>query len=255
MTFPMEYHVGVNRPARRSVPASLSFFGIFLLSFFLVSAASAQFGSVTGPVAPRTGGVAPPTGAVAGVPLAHNGFVPTSSGAGHVSGIPHSPGHSHDGDGHHDPHHSANGVAYYPYIYGVPVPYSVDVTGGDNPDGDNDDDNDPEYQGGPTIFDRRGSGAASYVPLAPPRPPTNDAVAQSEREQAPEPPQAPTTLVFKDGHQLEVLNYAIVGSTLYDLTPGHPRKVALAELDLSATEKQNDDHGVTFQLPPSAQAN
>lgn len=266
MTLPLEYHVAVNRPARRSVPASLFLFGIFLLSFFLVSAASAQFGSVTGPVAPRTGSVAPPTasfaapptGAVApraGVPFAHSGFVPIRSSAGRVGGIPHSPGHSHNGDGHHDPHHSANGVAYYPYIYGVPVPYSVDVTDPDNPDGDNDDDNDPEYQGGPTIFDRRGSGAASYVPLAPPRPPNNDAVAQSESEQAPEPPQAPTTLVFRDGHQLEVLNYAIVGSTLYDLTPGHPRKVALAELDLSATEKQNDDHGVTFQLPPSAQAN
>ena len=267
MIFPLEYHVGVNHPARRSVPASPSLFGILLLSLFLGSPASAQFGSVTGPVAPRTGGVAPPTasfaapptGAVApraGVPFAHNGFVPISSGAVHVSGIPHSPGHSHNGGiGHHYPHHGANGVAYYPYIYGVPVPYSADVTDAGNPDGDSDDDNDPEYQGGPTIFDRRGSGAASYVPLAPPRPANNAEIAQSESEQSPDPPQAPTTLVFKDGHQLEVLNYAIVGSTLYDLTPGHPRKVALAELDLSATEKQNDDHGVTFQLPPSAQAN
>jgi hypothetical protein len=52
-----------------------------------------------------------------------------------------------------------------------------------------------------------------------------------------------------------VNNYAIVSQTLYDLTSGHPRKIALADLDLPATEKQNDDHGVTFQLPPSAQAN
>jgi hypothetical protein len=52
-----------------------------------------------------------------------------------------------------------------------------------------------------------------------------------------------------------VNNYAIVSQTLYDLTPGHPRKIALADLDLAATEKQNDDHGVVFQLPPSAQAN
>jgi hypothetical protein len=52
-----------------------------------------------------------------------------------------------------------------------------------------------------------------------------------------------------------VNNYAIVSQTLYDLTPGHPRKIALADLDLPATEKQNDDRGVTFQLPPSAQAN
>jgi hypothetical protein len=62
-------------------------------------------------------------------------------------------------------------------------------------------------------------------------------------------------LVFKDGHALEVDNYAIVSQTLYDLTPGHARKIALADLDLPATEKQNDDRGVTFQLPPIAQAN
>ncbi len=192
MTFSMEYYVGVNRPARRSVPASPIVFGIFLLSLFLVSAASAQYVSVTGSVAPRTGGVAPPTasyvppptGAAAfrtSVPFVNNGYVPVSSGTVHVGEIPHSPGHSHNGsNGHHDPHHSANGVAYYPYIYGVPVPYSMDVAGPGNPDGDSDDDNDPEYQGGPTIFDRRGSGAASYVPLAPPRPPNSDVLAQSE---------------------------------------------------------------------------
>ncbi len=62
-------------------------------------------------------------------------------------------------------------------------------------------------------------------------------------------------LVFKDGHKLEVGNYAIVGPTLFDLTPGHPRRVAFADLDLEATRQQNDDRGVTFQLPPSAQAN
>jgi hypothetical protein len=78
---------------------------------------------------------------------------------------------------------------------------------------------------------------------------------QSRSDPAPDPPQPPTTLVFKDGRQLEVNNYAIVSQTLYDLTPGHPRKIALADLDLSATQKQNDDRGVLFQLPPSAQAN
>jgi hypothetical protein len=71
----------------------------------------------------------------------------------------------------------------------------------------------------------------------------------------PDAPQPATTLVFRDGHQIEVTNYAIVGGTLFDLTPGHQRKVALAELDLPATEKQNDDRGVVFQLPASAQAN
>jgi hypothetical protein len=42
---------------------------------------------------------------------------------------------------------------------------------------------------------------------------------------------------------------------LFDLTPGHARRVALADLDLEATRKQNDDRGVTFQLPQPPQAN
>jgi hypothetical protein len=61
--------------------------------------------------------------------------------------------------------------------------------------------------------------------------------------------------VFKDGQRLDVSNYAIVGNTLYDLTPGHRRKVALAELDLSATAKENDDRGIDFQLPPGTSKN
>jgi hypothetical protein len=74
---------------------------------------------------------------------------------------------------------------------------------------------------------------------------------------APEPVsnQPDTVLVFKDGHQLEVANYAIVGSTLFDLTDGHRRKIPLSELDLIATGKQNDDRGVDFQVPSGAEAN
>lgn len=128
------------------------------------------------------------------------------------------------------------------------------------------DDDDAEYQGGPTVFDRRGSGAASYVPPTYSGPAHAKLPAHAQSEDAPdssayskpdppEPPQPPTTLVFKDGRQLVIENYAIVSQTLYDLTSGHSRKIALADLDLPATEKENDDHGVAFQLPPSAQAN
>jgi hypothetical protein len=151
-----------------------------------------------------------------------------------------------------------------PLMYAVPVPYAVDAAP-DAPYDDNSDspdiDNDPGYQGGPTVFDRRGRGERSYIP------PANDVA----RDRGTQPAQAaqdssadasdsaetqdPTTLVFKDGHQLDVTNYAIVGTTLFDLTPGHARKVALADLDLDATRKQNDNRGVLFQLPPSAQAN
>jgi len=65
----------------------------------------------------------------------------------------------------------------------------------------------------------------------------------------PEAKQPQTVLVFKDGRQLDVENYAIVGGTLYDLSEGHTKKVALAELDLAATAKQNDERGVEFRVP------
>jgi hypothetical protein len=136
------------------------------------------------------------------------------------------------------------------------MPYSADVL-----DNGASDDNDPNYQGGPTVFDRRGAGPYSYIPPGY-ESPDEPTAAQTQAEDtppagynpSPEPPQDPTVLVFKDGHQLEIGNYAIVNQTLYDLTPGHPRRIALADLDLAATQKQNDDHGVPFDLP-SSQAN
>jgi hypothetical protein len=64
--------------------------------------------------------------------------------------------------------------------------------------------------------------------------------------------QPSTVLVFKDGHQSDVLNYAIVGDTLFDLGAGRTRKIRLADLDLPATRKANDERGVDFQIPASA---
>lgn len=62
-------------------------------------------------------------------------------------------------------------------------------------------------------------------------------------------PQPSTVLVFKDGHQADVSNYAIVGDTLFDFSSGRTRKVLLADLDLAATGKANDARGVDFQIP------
>ena len=64
--------------------------------------------------------------------------------------------------------------------------------------------------------------------------------------------QPQTVLVFRDGHQVDVENYAIVGGMLYDLSAGHTKKVALAELDLAATVKQNDERGVQFRVPATS---
>ena len=70
------------------------------------------------------------------------------------------------------------------------------------------------------------------------------------KEQAPE-PATPTVLVFRDQHKQEVSNYAIVGQTLWAFVPQHHQKIPLAELDIPATVKANDDRGVTFRVPAS----
>jgi hypothetical protein len=135
------------------------------------------------------------------------------------------------------------------------VPYAVDNgPADDQPEAVEDD---ADYQGGATVFDRRGNGDRSYLP------PVKQAAPAHAPEQAeadppaadPDPPLPPTVLIFKDGHTVEVGNYAIQGATLFDLTPGHRRKIAIADLDLEATRRQNDERGVSFQLPQSTRVN
>jgi hypothetical protein len=60
-----------------------------------------------------------------------------------------------------------------------------------------------------------------------------------------------TVFVFKDGHKIETQNYAIQGQTLYDFSNDHLTKVKLAELDLDATKKANDELGITVRFPAS----
>jgi hypothetical protein len=164
-------------------------------------------------------------------------------------------------------------VPYYPYDDSYNGPIAPEA--GQAPE-------DPEQAGGPTIFDRRGSGALApndYQPAragAPvPRPKTETAVVQpppasagsassddvlATKAEAPTPApavsaQPATILVFKDGHKVEVGNYAIVGSYLFDLTQGHRMKIALSDLDLPATQKANEDEGIDFSVPHSPDGN
>jgi hypothetical protein len=62
-------------------------------------------------------------------------------------------------------------------------------------------------------------------------------------------PNEPSVLVFRDGHQQEVSNYAIMGQTVY-VFDKRTQKVALAELDVPATIKANDERGLEFTVPP-----
>lgn len=58
-----------------------------------------------------------------------------------------------------------------------------------------------------------------------------------------------TVLVFRDHHQQEVENYAIVGQTLWTFAPQHNQRIPLSDLDLTATAQANDDRGLTFRIP------
>jgi hypothetical protein len=133
---------------------------------------------------------------------------------------------------------------FFPFS-GVGYPYTQVVV---VPEADAYYDDEDEYEGGPTIFDRRGS----Y--------PRRSGVPTVERESAPQPAaaaappepvvaQPSTLLIFRDGHQTELQNYAIVGDTLFDLTDNRSHKIQLADLDLPATRKANDTRGVDFEVP------
>lgn len=58
-----------------------------------------------------------------------------------------------------------------------------------------------------------------------------------------------TVLVFRDKHTQEIQNYAIVGNTLWVFTEQRAWKIPIANLDVPATTRANEDRGADFQLP------
>jgi hypothetical protein len=83
-----------------------------------------------------------------------------------------------------------------------------------------------------------------------------DATADAAPAMPADPPepvvaQPSTVLVYKDGHRSKVMNYAIVGDTLFDFSGDRTHKILLADLDIPATQKANDAAGVEFKLPPT----
>ena len=81
--------------------------------------------------------------------------------------------------------------------------------------------------------------------------------ASSSREQASDnethEPSPATVLVFRDQRREEVQNYAIVGQTLWIFSPLRTEKIPLAEIDLAASAKANEDRGVEFRVPGTAE--
>lgn len=75
---------------------------------------------------------------------------------------------------------------------------------------------------------------------------------QSSRQSQAAEIRAQTVLVYRDGHTEQVQNYAIVGKTIWIFDESRARKVALSELDLPATKRDNEDRGIDFLLPSSS---
>jgi hypothetical protein len=68
-------------------------------------------------------------------------------------------------------------------------------------------------------------------------------------------PQAAITLVFKDGHSQQVHNYAVTKTTLYildDAASGRRPEIPLSTIDVAATERANQEAGVDFAVPATA---
>jgi hypothetical protein len=192
----------------------------------------------------------PPSVTSIGFQQGSRGATSHSSSGSHSSRSSQPGSHPHPGNSHHGSFHRGDHNGGRGAIYGVPYFYPYTYDAGQY------DENQPveqpaedEYLGGPTIFDRRGPGTG--------RPAEDENYAEEKSPSKPAPVaeeepvsnQPDTLLVFKDGHQLEVSNYAIVGTTLFDLSDGHRHRIPLSELNLTATAKENDDRGIDFQLP------
>jgi hypothetical protein len=230
MPLPWEYDTGVRRRNRATVAG----FGVLLALLLSVSLAQGQIHGTPPSVTSMGFGGRAINGTRPSVtslgPHGYTGFNRPSSGGPRPGNPNHRPRYPWGSVGYY-------GVPYYGY-YG---------------DGYYDNGN---YDNGPAAEnyapdDGYTSGQVQgYVPRPPEPANGSSSATPGPADQSP-----PTVLVFKDGHQLEVENYAIVGNTLFDLTEGHRRKVALADLDLTATSKENDDRGIDFHLPAGSEAN
>jgi hypothetical protein len=59
----------------------------------------------------------------------------------------------------------------------------------------------------------------------------------------------PTILVFRDGRQMEIQDYAIADETLWVFTERGSTRIPITDLDLEATRDVNAERGIRFPLP------
>lgn len=159
--------------------------------------------------------------------------------------------YSHYGRGYYRGRGNAYGYGGYGYAVPSYIPMDTGAYGYD-------------YVGGPPLYSGPPAGSDAVLHIVVEQPPAR-AYSDPDESQAyaapPRPlqqeqpasardakPGEPSVLVFRDGHQQEVTNYAIMGQTVY-VFDKRTRKIALADLDVPATVKANDDRGMNFYIP------
>ena len=199
-----------------------------------------------------------------------HGGAPNSAGRGSLGGAPRSGFHSgngfhHPGNGFHHPnhgphiiiqnpgfhHHFRAGFSTFPLYspwYGAPFWWDwADSSYDSQPDNSY-----AQYQANAELNRlsdevqelRDEQRDRQYQPApAPPQPPQPTAGTKQQQEDL------PVVLVFLDKRIQEVKNYAVANEMLVVLEGNRRKKYPLADIDLAATMKLNDERGVNFEVP------
>jgi hypothetical protein len=233
MPFQLQNHNVLDRSLPRPIPAALAMIGMSLL--FLAPVSFAQSHTSTSSSSGK--GATPSSASHVASPSLQSNSVPAHTAT--------SSGTARNGEAIHHARGYWRGGVYYPYAVGASGAADANGASGSS---------EAECQGGPTIFDRCSPAPGYIAPTnsGPAHGPAGRASASASNSSG---AASPTTLVFKDGHEVEVDDFAVAGQTLYDLTPGRSQKIALSDLDLSATQKQNPGQDAVFTPPSSAHSN
>ena len=168
---------------------------------------------------------------------------------------------------HHRPYYYGYyGYPYYSYAYGYPYAYLDAYPFDSNVYGSYYSNNDADYYAQQQLNAEIGSLNEQMQQLRE----ENDSLRDYVSRDNPAPTQGPdrripqslqqpmtsdttpapaTVLFFRDGHSVEVHNYAIVGKTLWALSQNRSQKYPLTDLDLEKTVQENEKRGVEFTAP------
>jgi hypothetical protein len=104
----------------------------------------------------------------------------------------------------------------------------------------------------PVLLELQGNHWVKVSSFAMPSAQTSSELQAETRPFAKEMP--PAVLVYRDGHSEELTSYSIIGTSIYTKSDywsngAWTRTIQIADLDIPATLKQNQQRGVKFELP------